>query len=416
MRRESFFWGRWSVVVVHRVLLVLSAWLQKKSNAKWQDVVFAVDKSKGCDEERLLESPYKPFKTTHPETLYHKGSTGGSTGQIVSALCHSDSALSLAGETFVLPTWSKEIQPFLLNQLSDHTRRAYETDLKHFFLFLEGKIDANRLSQLRPEHIILYRKFLEEGRLTGRPLEKSTINRKLAVVKSFLNWLRANQILKENPAQLVKGFPQNQESSLKGLSDEEVRKILAIPNRNTRSGALHYAVLNCLLYLGLRKGELLDLRMGDLGEERGVSVIKVRGKGHRVRILPLSRAVKAALEHYFYVCRRDQLKTEEPLFLPTKNPRTQELLKPMNPNAITYIVIRYARKAGVLKQISPHSCRATCISNALDRKATQRSVQHLAGWSTPLMIQRYDKRREDLKNSAAFLIDYGETPMETASG
>jgi integrase len=90
------------------------------------------------------------------------------------------------------------------------------------------------------------------------------------------------------------------------------------------------------------------------------------------------------------------------------------LRKRLNPHAITYVVIRYARKAGILKAISPHSCRATCISNALDRRATHRAVQHLAGWSTPLMIQRYDKRREDLKNSAAFTIDYGEDPQEVA--
>jgi integrase len=82
--------------------------------------------------------------------------------------------------------------------------------------------------------------------------------------------------------------------------------------------------------------------------------------------------------------------------------------KPLGPNAITYIVTHYAKKAGVLQKVSPHSCRATCISNALDKKATHRSVQYLAGWSTPLMIQRYDKRREELKNSAAFVVDYGQ--------
>lgn len=388
-------------MIVHRVLLLLSVWLKKKSNAKWQNVVFTVDNREGVSLGRTLETSYKPFNQMRPESLYQQGVPGDTQRQ-------SDVALLPAGVPVVLPAWSKEIQPFLMNQLSAHTRRAYETDLKHFFLFLEGRIDAASLTQLKPEHIILYRKFLEEGRLTRRPLEKSTINRKLAVVKSFLNWLRVNQILRENPAQLVKGFPQSQESALKGLSDEEARKILALPKRNSRSGALHNAVLHCLLYMGLRKGELLDLRMGDLGEERGIQVLKVRGKGHRVRILPLSKTVKASLEHYFFACRRDKLKTEEPMFLPTKNPRTQELMKRMNPNAITYIVVRYARKAGILKKISPHSCRATCISNALDRKATHRSVQHLAGWSTPLMIQRYDKRREDLQNSAAFLIDYGE--------
>ena len=135
----------------------------------------------------------------------------------------------------------------------------------------------------------------------------------------------------------------------------------------------------------------------------------MRGKGHRIRILPLTASVRASLEHYFWACGRSRADKEAPLFMPTKNPRSGRLEKPLNPNSITYLVARYAKKAGVLKRISPHSCRATCISNALDRKATQRSVQHLAGWSTPLMIQRYDKRREDLHNSAAFLVDYEET-------
>lgn len=343
---------------------------------------------------RSLEIVQNQFKKVSLERLSSSGSSGDIAGHIMT---QTD-----------LPAWSREIQPFLMNQLSAHTRRAYESDLKQFFRFLEGRIDASSLTQLRAEHIILFRKYLEEGRLTGSPLEKSSVNRKLAVVKSFFQWLRVNHVVRENPAELVKGFPQSQESSLKGLSDEEAKKILELPRRNTRSGALHGAILHTLLYMGLRKGELLDLKIGDMDEERGVPVLKVRGKGHRVRILPLSRAVRASLEHYFFACRRTKSNKEEPLFLPTKNPRTKTLLKPLNPNAISYIVLRYARKAGVLKKISPHSCRATCISHALDRKATHRSVQYLAGWSTPLMIQRYDKRREDLQNSAAFIIDYGE--------
>lgn len=340
------------------------------------------------------KTPYKPNKTTDLESLSGKGSSGDTQGQL--------SRLRIA------PQWAREIEPFLLNQLSDHTRRAYESDLKQFFLFLEGKVNATTLAGLKTDHVIEYRKALEEGRLHGRPMAKSTINRKLAVVKSFFNWLKLNQIASENPAQLVKGFPQSQESSLKGLSDEETLRVLEKPQLNSKSGALHFAILHVLFYLGLRKGELLDLKMGDLDTERGVDVIRVRGKGHRIRILPITQRVKYALEHYFYVCSRDKTQKESPLFTPTKNPRYGVLEKTLNPNAVTYLVKRYATKSGILKLISPHSCRATCISNALDKKATHRSVQSLAGWSTPLMIQRYDKRREDLKNSAAFLVDYGE--------
>jgi integrase/recombinase XerD len=378
--------------IVFKVVVLLANWLKHRSEQSWKKVVFNVNYGGPMNPGIAERTPYKPFKSIASEMSHQSG--------LQSRLVESSNI------PIVLPDWAREIQPFLQNQLSDHTRRAYETDIKQFLSFLDGRISSLSLNQLRADHIILYRKYLEEGRLTGKGLEKSTINRKLAVIKSFLNWLRANHVISENPALLVKGFPQSQESSLKGLSDEEVCKILDMPNRNSRSGALHSAILNCLLYLGVRKGELIGLQMGDLDSERGVAVLKVRGKGHRVRILPITAAVQRSFEHYFAVCKRERTEKEAPLFTPTKNPRTSTLSKTLNPNAVTYIVQRYAKKAGILKRISPHSCRATCISNALDRKATHRSVQHLAGWSTPLMIQRYDKRREDLKNSAAFLVDY----------
>jgi site-specific recombinase XerD len=379
---------------IFRTVLVLAGWLKRHNESHWEKVVSRVDREGTRGVPSLINAGYMAFKAKELEISHHGAST-------VDAVSHGK-------DPSRLPDWAREIQPYLQNQLSDHTRRAYETDLKQFFSFLDGRIEASSLNQLKTEHIILYRKYLEEGRLSGKNFEKSTVNRKLAVIKSFLNWLKANQVIRDNPAQLVKGFPQTQESSLKGLSDEEVRNILDQPNRNSKSGALHLAVLSTLLYLGLRKGELIGLKMGDLDSERGVPVLKVRGKGHRVRILPLTQSLKVTLDYYFKVCRRDTGDKEAPLFIPTKNPRTFTLSKTLNPNAITYMVQRYAKKAGILKPISPHSCRATCISNALDRKATHRSVQHLAGWSTPLMIQRYDKRREDLKNSAAFLIDYEE--------
>ncbi|NBX76245.1 MAG: hypothetical protein EBQ92_06795 [Proteobacteria bacterium] len=384
------------------VLFQLSKSLKKRSQKDWEKFVHRSIDLEPSRDHRQNPNVYKGFKQTEPKTLAGKGSWVD--------------ALRLEKPRVSLPRWAQEIQPFLQNQLSDHTRRAYEGDLKQFFLFLEGRISPEDLKALKPEHIILFRKSLEEGRLTGKVLEKATVNRKLAVVKSFLSWLKLNHLISENPAELVKGFPQSQESSLKGFSDEEARKILLLPRLNSKAGALHSAILHMLFYMGLRKAELMSLRMGDISEERGVPVIKVRGKGHRVRILPMVPIVKASLEHYFHVCRRDPSQTESFVFTPTKNPLNGILEKPLGPNAITYIVTHYSKKAGVLQKVSPHSCRATCISNALDKKATHRSVQYLAGWSTPLMIQRYDKRREELKNSAAFVVDYSieEQPKGTA--
>lgn len=383
-----------------------SQWVRRYFPARWEKVVIPQLPIRPVPTSPSLQTLPKAFKQAGIESLSYSGSSDDMESRDAGPILDR-------GVMELLPArkWTLEIQPFLLNQLSPHTRRAYETDLKQFLEFLESKADLDDLDRLRPQHIMLFRKYMEEGRLTGKPLEKATINRKLAVIKSFFNWLRVNHVVRENPAELVKGYPQTQESSLKGLSDEEARKILELPKRNSRSGALHLAILNVLLHLGLRKQELISLKMGDLDSERGVPVIKVRGKGHRVRVLPITAVVQGTLEHYFFACQRDRGQTEEPLFTPTKNPWTGVVAKSLNPNAITYIVKKYAKKAGILKPISPHSCRATCISHALDKKATHRSVQHLAGWTTPLMIQRYDKRREDLQNSAAFLIDYGEAQV-----
>jgi integrase/recombinase XerD len=387
-------------ILFYRTALLASKWLKKNSTRYFHRVATELGSFPLENEppsiDRIETTLYKANNEKGLERLTGSGSPGDSM-----------SAISLRR---ALPRWAEEITPFLANQLSPHTRIAYETDLKHFFRFLEGRISdaAMREFSLRVEHIVLYRRYLESGGTVGGggTLAQSTINRKLAVVKSFLQWLKRNELIRDNPAELVKGYPQTQESSLKGFSDEEVRKILGALRTHSRAGALHAAILNILFYMGLRKSELLSLRMGDITSERGVRVLKVRGKGHRVRILPLTEKVDASLKHYFRICRRDDKEIEAPVFMPTKNPRFHTLEKPMHPNAVTYIVQHYAKKAGILKRISPHSCRATCISNALDRKATHRSVQHLAGWSTPLMIQRYDKRREDLKNSAAYLVNY----------
>jgi len=207
------------------VVFRMSRWLKNRSEIDWEKFVtfsLNLEPSRVHRQDRGL---YKANKHTALETLVEQASWGDLS--------------QYRKATVSLPNWAKEIQPFLQNQLSEHTRRAYEGDLKQFFMFLEGRISPEDLRILKPEHIILFRKSLEEGRLTGKVLEKATVNRKLAVVKSFLSWLKLNRLIEENPAELVKGFPQSQESSLKGFSDEEARKILLLPILNSRAGALH---------------------------------------------------------------------------------------------------------------------------------------------------------------------------------
>jgi hypothetical protein len=135
-------------------------------------------------------------------------------------------------------------------------------------------------------------------------------------------------------------------------------------------------------------------------------VIRLRGKGNAERIIVLIPPVWNAIKHLFLITRRD-ISVDQPIFMPIRNNRTQDLNKPLDPSMIFYIVTKYAKLAGVVNRVSPHSCRATAISNARDHHVPDRAIQEFAGWASPDMITRYDKRRSSVEDSAAHAIVYG---------
>ncbi len=293
------------------------------------------------------------------------------------------------------------IEGFLLNQRSPHTQKAYGKDLKRFIKFLQVRKYQYGLEKLDRRIVITYKDSLQaEG------LEHSTIDRHLATLKSFFGWLYGEELIAKNPAEGVKFLNPKRLSKTNGFTDEEVRKILEIPDLHMRTGSLHYAVLMVLFYCGLRRSELCSLRTIHFGEERTHRVLKLRGKGNTERLIVLIPPVWNALKHYFLITRKS-FAEDQHLFTPLKNNRTKTKDRPLDPSSIFYIVTRYAKLAGITKRVSPHSCRATAISNARDHNVPDRAIQEFAGWASPDMITRYDKRKASLEHSAAHSIFYG---------
>lgn len=295
----------------------------------------------------------------------------------------------------------RSIEGFLLDQRSPHTRKAYAKDLKRLVKFLHARKFERGVESLDRAILIAYKdSLLSEG------LEHTTVDRHLATLRSFFRWLVDDGLIQKNPAEGVRFLNPKKLSKTVGLSDEEVRKILALPNLHTRTGAQHYAILMVLFYCGLRRSELCSLKMPHLGEERGQAVIKLRGKGNAERLVVMTPPVWRALLYYFRITARDR-RADQPVFSPIRNNRTQETHKPLDPSMIFYIVKKYAKMAGIQNRVSPHSCRATAISNARDHQVSDRAIQEFAGWASPDMITRYDKRKTSLEKSAAHSIDYG---------
>lgn len=305
----------------------------------------------------------------------------------------------------------ESIEAFLLDQRSEHTRRAYGKDLKRFIQFLharnllhatEGKM-AQEIDRLT---IIAYKEMLlAEG------LEHTSVDRHLATLRSFFRWLVDDGHLEKNPAEGVRFMNPRRLSKTVGFSDEEVRRVLAMPDLHTRTGAQHYAILMVLFHCGLRRSELCSLKMSHIGVERDHPVIRLRGKGNAERMIVLVPAVWNALKHYFLITGRSYsspASADRYVFSPIRNNRTGELDRPLDTSMIFYIVRRYSKLAGIVNPVSPHSCRATAISNARDHHVPDRAIQEFAGWASPDMITRYDKRKTSIEKSAAKAIQYGE--------
>ncbi len=314
------------------------------------------------------------------------------------------SAFSLSIREFLKPNdhLRQSIEAFLLDQRSPHTRRAYSKDLKRLVKFLHSRNHSENCEKINRTLLIAYK-----DSLVSEGLEHTTVDRHLATLRSFFKWLVDDGILDKSPADGVRFLNPKRISRTIGFSDEEVKKILSLPNLHSKTGALHYAILMVLFYCGLRRSEVCALRTVNIGVERNQNVLRLRGKGNSERMLVMVPAVYNAIKYYFYITRRSFDSADTFLFAPLKNNRTGEIKKPLDPSMIFYVVTKYARLAGISNRVSPHSCRATAISNARDHHVPDRAIQEFAGWASPDMITRYDKRKTSVEDSAAHSITYG---------
>jgi site-specific recombinase XerD len=295
----------------------------------------------------------------------------------------------------------QSIEAFLLDQRSENTRRAYGKDLKRFLKFLVYKgAQSHAPDTINRSLLIAFKEHL-----LSEKLEHVTVDRHLASLRSFFRWLVDDGLIKVNPAAGVRFLNPKRISKTNGFSDEEVVKILGLQPLHSRTGAMHHAILCLLFYCGLRRSELCGLRTTSLGVERSHPVLRLQGKGNKERMIPLVPPVQKAISHYLKITGKSPDR-DAYLFSPIRNNRTSEKDKPLDPSMIFYLVTKYAKQAGVKNRVSPHSCRATAISNARDHQVSDRAIQEFAGWSSPDMITRYDKRKTSILQSAAHVIDY----------
>jgi integrase/recombinase XerC len=326
------------------------------------------------------------------------------------------------------------VDEFAAVQLSEHTKRAYQNDLRDFFKFLLLRFAASSqlssIGETSPSAIAEYRDFL----IHEKKLGQNSVTRKLAVLKSFFKYALSRGWIGQNPAEFVRGFRQNQESKTGFLNDEEVLTLLtfvdALPEERL-SFFQTKVLIKTLVFLGLRRSEARSIRLGHMEYSDGLYHLRVQGKGARERRLPLSPPLLENWSRWIgRILPGEEIPaqgfsespaswlvflkkhSEQPLFI---NTRARSFDQPLSTSEMGHIVRKVGRKAGIAFRVSPHMLRATAITNALDAGATHRGVQQMAGWTSPLMISRYDKRLNDPKFSAVFHVKYAgwSVPQQT---
>lgn len=313
---------------------------------------------------------------------------------------HVRSALMTESLTRPNDELRRSIESFLLDQRSEHTRKAYGKDLKRFVQYLHLRKMQRGPEQIDRSVLIGYKESL-----LSENLQHTTVDRHLSTLRSFFQWLVDDGAITKSPAVGVRFLKPKRLSTTQGFSDAEVNQVLNQPNLHLRTGALHYAVLMVLFYCGLRRSEVCALRSRNIQTEREHRVLRLQGKGNKERQIVLIPPVWNAIRHYFRITQRN-LERDEPLFVAARKGKSPA--QPLDPSLIFYIVTQNAKKAGITHRVSPHSCRATAISNARDHKVPDRAIQEFAGWASPDMIVHYDKRRTSIDEAASHAIHYGE--------
>lgn len=294
------------------------------------------------------------------------------------------------------------ITEFLVQFISEDTKTAYIKDLKFFFDFLRsGNVIITHPKDIQSFHFQLYRDHLME-----KGLASATVNRRLVCIRSFIKWAVAARLMDHNPLDTIKLPKVQTESPTVAFDDQEVLLMINAPDIKTHMGRTHRLIMVMLFNLGLRRSELVNIKLFQLFQDRGHTVLRIHGKGDKVRLVPLSEYVQTEIQAYL-----DHLKNQgiemggEDYLLQTEISKKNE--RPMDGSTIYRVIERYAKGLGINKTVSPHSCRATVISHLLDTKYTPiRDVATFAGHANITTTERYDKRRKNLDKSAAYEVDY----------
>jgi len=286
------------------------------------------------------------------------------------------------------------------NILSEHTRVNYRRDLNQFLSFLlEFHPEVRNPAAIRVAHILDFKKHLQ-SELNYAP---KSVHRKLASLSNYFQYLIQNEVIQSNPVKAVKRGKCEVVTHTQALDDNEVEEVFKALNASTST--LHKATIYLLFATGIRREELVNIRLRDFTRENGAIFLHVTGKGGTSVTKLIPEAVYSYLQLHLegLSAQGVEIKPDDfVLVLKRKN-----LVDVITSQSVYNWIKEYAKKAGITKNISPHSIRATYITSALESGMQIHKISEDVGHKKIDTTLGYNKRRkaktESPVNSIPFL-------------
>lgn len=279
-------------------------------------------------------------------------------------------------------TWMDAIKGFefylrLEKSLSQNSIEAYLTDVKKLCSFAGGMDGPLAPEEVNTELIREMLRFFKEAGLTER-----TQARIVSGIKAFYRYLLLEGIIKEDPSERIES-PKIGRKLPEVLTISEIDAMENAVDLSKPEGHRNRAMIEVMYSCGLRVSELVNLRISHI--HRKDEYVRILGKGNKERLVPIgSRALK---EIDLYLPWRN--------LLPSIDPRNSDILflnrngKKLTRVMVFLIVKDLAEKAGIRKQISPHTLRHSFATHLIEGGADLRAVQEMLGHASILTTEIY---------------------------
>lgn len=268
--------------------------------------------------------------------------------------------------------WQSYIKGFkaflqLERSLSHNSVEAYISDIEKLTQYFEIQGIQTNPQEIKLKQLQDFLKWVNELGMSAR-----TQARVISGIKAFYKYLLLENIIKENPTELLES-PKLGRKLPDTLNIEEIDHIISAIDRSKPEGERNKAMLETLYSSGLRVSELVNLKISNLFFKEGF--IKIIGKGDKERIVPIGSIAMKHINIYLDNVRVHvpvKKSAEDILFL---NRRGNKLTR----NMVFLIIKGLAEKAGIHKKISPHTFRHSFATHLIEGGADLRAVQEMLG-------------------------------------